>query len=153
MSVDTDNINSQRKYESTPEECEKLDRLMTKHNVKFSGYQVLQTKNPFNYIRYQYGDIKLCFVKFWSTSLMCEELSREYQSILLRPLFKNTGMKVIIPKTEFIDGEKEGWEKEVVKFVKSDNKETLIVMEEIIWYEACKRHYARINSVLDIMEQ
>lgn len=153
MSVDTDNINSLKKYESTPEEREKLDRLMSKHNVKFSGYQVFQTKNPFNYIRYQYGDIKLCFVKFWSTSLMCDELSREYQSILLKPLFKHTEMKVIIPKTEFIDGEKEGWEREVVKFVKSDNKETLIVMEGIVWYYDCKRHYQRINRILDTMEQ
>ena len=155
MALNTDNIDNKysRKYESTPEEREKLDRLMSKHNVKFSGYQVFQTKNSFNYIRRVYGDSKLCIVKFWSTRPMCDELSREYQSILLRPLFKSTGMKVIIPKTEFIDGEKDGWEKEVIKFAKSDKKPTLIVMEGIVWYEDCKKHYERINRILDIMEQ
>jgi hypothetical protein len=144
---------SHQTYEPTSKEREKLDRLMSKHNVKFSGYQVFQTKNSFNYIRRIYGDIKLCIVKFLSTSLMCDELSREYQSILLKPLFQNTGMKVIIPKTEFVDGEKEGWERDVMKFAKSDSKLTLIVMEGIVWYEDCKKHYERINRILDIMEE
>jgi hypothetical protein len=142
-----------QRYISSPEESEKLERLQSKHNVLFSGYQVFQVKSPFNYIRSVYGDTKICVVKFWSTRLMCYELSREYQSILLRPFFKSTGMKVIIPKTEFVDGEKEGWEKEIVKFVKSDNKPTLVVMEGIVWYEDCKTHYERINRILDIMEQ
>ena len=62
-------------------------------------------------------------------------------------------MKVIIPKTEFIDGEKEGWETEVIKFAMSDKKTTLIVMEGIVWYEDCKKHYERINRILDMMGQ
>jgi hypothetical protein len=142
-----------KKYTSSPEESERLDRLMTKHSVQFSGYQVFCNSHYFGLIRRSYGDIKLCVVRFWSTTLMCDNVYREYQSTLLRPLFRPTGIKVIVPKTEFINGEVDNWEKDVAKFIKSDNKKTLVVMEGIREYYECKLHYERINRILDQLEK
>jgi hypothetical protein len=141
-----------KQYTESPEEQEKLTRLMQKHNVEFSGYQVFCNPHYFGLIRRWYGDVKLCVVRFWSTTLMCDNLHREYQSILLRPFFRPSRIKVIIPKTEFINGEVNGWEKNVAKFIKSDNKKTLVVMEGVRGYEECKLHYERINKILDELE-
>jgi hypothetical protein len=144
---------SKNQYESSADERQKLNRLMTKHNVEFSGYQVFCNPHYFGLIRRIYGDVQLCVVRFWSTTLMCDDLHREYQSTLLRPLFRPTGIKVIIPKTEFINGEVDNWEKQVAKFIKSDNKKTLVVMEGVREYYECKIHYERINRILDELEK
>jgi hypothetical protein len=142
-----------KKYTNSPEVQEKQDRLMAKHNVNFSGYQVFCNSHYFGLIRRTYGDVKLCVVRFWSTTLMCDDLHREYQSRLLRPFFRPNVIKVIIPRTEFINGEVDNWEEQVAKFIKSDNKKTLIVMEGVREYYECKLHYERINRILAELEK
>lgn len=140
-------------YSVSPEERLRLDDLMDHHNIVFSGYQIFITLQPFSFIRRVYGDIKLCIVKFWSTSILCDELNREYNSILLRPLVNPDPARIrtFIPKTEFINGMQPTWPARVAAYVKSDNKKTLVVMEGIIWPEECRIHYERINTILDAL--
>jgi hypothetical protein len=142
-------------YSLSPEERSRLDDLMTNYNIVFSGYQVLITLQPFSFIRRVYGDIKLCIVKFWSTSILCDELNREYNSILLRPLVNPDPARIrtFIPKTEFIDGMQPAWSARVAAYAISDNKKTLIIMEGTIWPEDCKIHYKRINIILDALNE
>ena len=131
-----------------------LNKKMDTHNVVFSGYQVFQTRNPFQFIRSVYGDIKLCVVKFWSTKLLVDEVHKEYTSLVLRPIVNPdpNRVRLIIPKTEFINGEEEGWEQKVVNYIKSDRKRTLVVLEGIHWPEECRIHYERIEKINKILE-
>jgi hypothetical protein len=140
-------------YSPSPEERAHLDELMTRYNILFSGYHVLVARHPFSNIRYIYGDIKVCIIKFWSTTLLCDHINSEYNSILLQPFINPDPkrIRVIIPKTEFINGMEPNWPIAVAAYAKSDNKKTLVIMEGTIWPEDCKIHYKRIHSILDIL--
>ncbi len=144
-----------RRYEPTDEERSLLDSLMAKHNICFSGCQAFQhCKNPYGNMRRMYGDIKLCIVQFWSTRLLVQQAYTEYTSLFMKPIFNPDPdrIRALLPRLECIDGEQEGWEKEVAKFARSDGKKTLVVMEDIVWYYAAKRHYERIFRILEALE-
>jgi hypothetical protein len=152
MNIDTD---LKRGYEPTAEERKLLDGLMSKHNICFSGCQAFQhTKNPYAFIRRVYGDIKLCIVRFWSTRLLVDSAYKEYTRLFMRPIFDPdpNRIRVLLPRLECIDGEQEGWERDVAKFVRSDGKKTLVVMEGIVWYEEAKLHYKRIFRILEVLD-
>jgi hypothetical protein len=142
-------------YEIDKDKQDWLHQRMTAHNIQFSGCQVLQTSNPFSYIRRVYGDIKVCIVKEWSTTLLCDKISGEYNSILLRPLVNPNPNRVrtLIPNTCFINGTVPDWEKAVVSYIKQDKKMTLIIMGGIIWYEECKLHYERIFRIVGMLDR
>jgi hypothetical protein len=132
-----------------------LHKRMANHNIEFSGCQVLQTSNPLSYIRRVYGDIKVCIVKEWSTSLLCDKISGEYNSILLRPVVNPdpNRVRILVPNTCFIDGTLPEWEEAVVKYINQDKKMTLIIMGGIIWYEEQKLHYERIFRIIDVLDR
>ncbi len=52
------------------------------------------------------------------------------------------------PRIYFVDGLKEGWKDVVAQFANSDDKETLVVLEDVIEYNASKIHYDRIEDIL-----
>jgi hypothetical protein len=144
-----------KKYEPTDEERRVLDSLMAKHNICFSGCQAFQhCKNSYGFLRRFYGDIKLCIVRFWSTRLLVQQAYTEYTGLFMRPIFDPdpNRIRVLLPRLECIDGEQEGWEKQVAKFVRSDGKKTLVVMEGIVWYEEAKLHYKRIFRILEVLD-
>lgn len=141
-----------RKY--TPSESERilLDTFMEKNNICFSGCQIFQhTKHRFGFLRTIYGDCKVCFVQFWSTRLLVDDVYREYTSKITKPIFNPDPNRIrpFLPRLEIIDGEQDGWEKKVVAYSKSDSKKTLVVLEDIVWYQAAKRHYKRIFQILE----
>ena len=124
--------------------------LLSKYKVNFSGCQILQQSNPFGLIRQYYGDVKVCIVKFWSTTLLIDKIASEYYSLIMRPIFNPDPNKnrVFIPKTEFIDGMSVGWEKDVSNFIKSTNGPKLIIMEGIYSLEENEMHNKRIETIL-----
>ncbi len=131
-----------------------LNALQTKHCVKFSGYQVFQTSHYFSLIRQAYGDCKLCFVKFWSTRLMAQEVFTEYMWLTARNiLHPKPRIRFPLIRMEIIDGETPGWEDQVASFCRSDTKETLIVLEGVVWNADLSNHYKRIWGILDALER
>ena len=124
------------------------------HRVKFSGCHIFQISNPLQNIRQFYGDVKVCFVRFHSTTLLFDQVYRDYCSIMAylyythNPYFFYTHLLHIY----FVDGLQEGWEAEVVKYVKFNSKETLVVLESVFGQEASQVHYDRIERILDILE-
>jgi hypothetical protein len=144
-----------KKYEPTEEERRVLDSLMAKHNICFSGCQAFQhCKNPYGFLRRFYGDIKLCIVQYMSTRLLVQQAYTEYTTLFMKPIFNPNPdrIRALLPRLECIDGEQEGWEKQVAKFARSDGKKTLVVMEGIVWYYDAKRHYERIFRILETLE-
>jgi len=127
--------------------------LMLKHNVQFSGCQIFQQQHPFGVIRRNYGDVTICVIRFWSTTLLFDKICTEYYSTIMKPMFCRNQIKVIIPKTEFIDGTKEDWECQVVQFIKETKGNKLIVMEGVYWPEEQKIHNERINRVLGKLDE
>ncbi len=127
-----------------------MNDLMLKYNIQFSGCQIFQQSNPFGLIRRHYGDVKVCVVRFWSTTLLFDKICTEYYSTIMRPVFNPNPnrIRVLIPKTEFIDGLEEDWESKVAKFVLENNGNKLIVMEGIYWPEEQKIHNDRISRIL-----
>lgn len=141
-----------RKFSLSDSERILLDDLMKQNNICFSGCQIFQhSRHRFGLLRSIYGDCKVCIVQFWSTRLLIDDVFTEYTSKIMKPIFHPDPNRIrpLLPRLEIIDGEKEGWEKKVVSFSKSDTKKTLVVMEDIVWYEAAKRHYNRIFQILE----
>ena len=128
-----------------------MNDLMLKYNIKFSGCQIFQQSNSFGVIRRHYGDIKVCVVRFWSTTLLFDKIYTEYYSTIMKPIFNPdpNRIRVLIPKTEFIDGLEEDWENKVAKFILENDGNKLIVMEGVCWPEEQKVHSDRINRILD----
>jgi hypothetical protein len=126
---------------------------MKNPNVFFSGCQVFHIQHPFQYIRRAYGDVKVCVVKFWSTTLLVDEVYREYSSLILKPIVDPNPdrIRVIIPKMEIINGQEDNWENAVVRYIKSDSKKTLVVMEGVHWPEECRIHKERVDRIIKIL--
>jgi hypothetical protein len=141
-------------FQISDEDRVRLNTLQTKHCVKFSGYQIFQTSNYFSLIRQVHGHCKLCFVKFWSTRLMSQEVFTEYMWLSARNiLYPKPHIRFPLIRMEIIDGETPGWEDQVASFCRSDPKETLIVLEGAVWNADLPKYYNRIWEVLDALER
>ena len=129
--------------------------LIQKYNIQFSGCQIFQQSNSFGLIRRYYGDITVCIVRFGSTTLLFDKICTEYYSTIMRPIFNPdpNRIRVFIPKTEFIDGTKEDWERNVAKFIKETEGNKLVVMESVYWPEEKKIHSDRINRILEKLDE
>ena len=126
-----------------------MNDLMVKYNVKFSGCQIFQQSNPFGVIRRHYGDVKVCIVRFWSTTLLFDKICTEYYSSIMKPIFNPSRICVLIPKTEFIDGLEKDWENKVAKFIIENDGNKLVVLESVCCPEEQQIHNDRINKILD----
>jgi hypothetical protein len=133
----------------------KMKDLMLKYNVQFSGCQVFQQSNPFGLIRRHYGDVKVCVVRFGSTTLLFDKICTEYYSTIMRPIFNPdpNRIRVLIPKTEFIDGLEDDWESKVVQFIRETSENKLIVLEGVYWPEEQNIHSNRIKSILQKLDE
>ena len=131
----------------------KMKDLMLKHNVEFSGCQIFQQQHPFGLIRRHYGDVTVCVVRFQSTTLLFDKICTEYYSTIMKPIFYKNCIKVIIPKTEFVDGTKEDWENQVAKIIKETSGKKLVVLEGIYWSEEQKIHNDRIKRILSRLNE
>jgi hypothetical protein len=132
-----------------------LQKALEDRNIKFSGCHIFQMANPLQNIRMIYGDVKVCFVRFPSTVLLFDQVYRDYCSIVAYLLATRNPFLYYAPllRVYFVDGCLEGWEEYVAAYIQSDKKQTLIVLESVIFQEACQVHYDRIERILALLDR
>jgi hypothetical protein len=133
------------------EQHKRIHTMLERHKVKFSGCQIFQISNSLQNIRQMYGDVKVCLVRLPSTTLLFDQVYRDYCSIILYLYYTQNPYFFQSPllRIYFIDGLQEDWEAEVAKFIQSDEKESLVVLENVWGADALKIHYDRIEAILE----
>lgn len=137
------------------EQRQRIHETLQQYNIKFSGCHIFQISNPLQNIRMFYGDVKVCFVRLPSTTLLFDKIYSDYCSIVLYLIYTQNPYIFNAPllRVYFIDGLKEGWETEVVNYIQSDTKETLVVLESVFGQEESQIHYDRIERILNLINR
>lgn len=130
-----------------------VNSLCIRYNVKFSGCQIFQQRYPFQIIRNLYGDCKVLFVRLPSTTLMVDEVYREYTSIVMKPFFKIGRPWLPPPLLEIVDGLKNEWKTEVARLILSSTKPVLVVLESVVFPGNYRIHKKRVQQIMGIVFQ
>jgi hypothetical protein len=135
------------------EQRQQIHKVLENYNVKFSGCHIFQIANPLQNIRMIYGDVKVCFVRYQSTTLLFDQVYRDYCSIVYHLLATRNPFLYYAPllRVYFVDGCQDGWEYCVADYIQSDTKQTLVVLEHVMGKGGSQVHYDRVEKILSLL--